>query len=249
MKTFAGFYFDCDSTLSTIEGVDELTRKLTPAARAELKQLTQAAMDGSQSLAKIYEERLQVIAPSAVELEAVTSAYIENALPDAAATIAALRFLGKHVGVVSGGLRQPVAAFASALGIPSQHVHAVPVLFDEAGAYRDFDRRSPLWKNGGKIDVMKAIPQEHRPVAFVGDGITDLETVPVVDRFVGFGGIERRTKVEAAAEHYVTEARLAAILPHCLSEDETNLLRQHPEFHGLVEPDHHHGDSPTQNHG
>ena len=101
MPPFAAFYFDCDSTLSSIEGVDELTRRLQPKEREELLALTKQAMDGHLPLAKIYEERLGVLAPSAEELAAVGRFYIENLVPDAAATITALRSLGKHVGIVS----------------------------------------------------------------------------------------------------------------------------------------------------
>ena len=85
---FASFYFDCDSTLSSIEGVDELARKLDENERAELRALTIRAMEGEIPLAEIYETRLGVVAPSAAELARVGEFYIEHAIPDAIATIA-----------------------------------------------------------------------------------------------------------------------------------------------------------------
>ena len=37
----------------------------------------------------------------------------------------------------------------------------------------------------------------------VGDGVSDLETKPVVDRFVGFGRYLSREKVRAAADNFI----------------------------------------------
>ena len=234
MPPFAAFYFDCDSTLSTIEGVDELTRKLPTDERAELRALTNQVMEGDLPLAKVYEERLGVLAPSADELAAVGRFYIENVVPDATATIAALRCLGKHVGIISGGLLQPVLTLAEHLDIPSANVHAVPVLFDADGRYLGFDHDSPLWQNHGKIRVLEAIPADHRPVLFTGDGVTDLETKDVVDLFVGFGGVERRARVEAEADVFVTANSLAAVLGPGLTAEEKCVLGARPEFADLV---------------
>ena len=41
-------------------------------------------------------------------------------------------------------------------------------------------------------------------VVMVGDGASDLETVPVVDLFIGFGGFTAREKVRREAAAFVT---------------------------------------------
>lgn len=236
MAPFASFYFDCDSTLSTIEGVDELTRKLSPDQRAELHALTEQAMEGHRPLAEVYIDRLGVLAPTRTELDAVGGFYIDNLVPDAKATIAALQALGKQVGIISGGLRQPVSALATHLGVPDANVHAVPVKFDAAGEYLDFDRDSPLWRNFGKVEVMQNLPAEHRPVLFMGDGVTDLEAAEVVDLFVGFGGVERRARVEAEAPVFLTDPSLAGVLQVGLTDDEKTQLRDDDRFSHLLRP-------------
>lgn len=234
MEGFQSFYFDCDSTLSSIEGVDELTQILPPAQQAELAALTHQAMEGAIPLARIYEERLSQVAPSSADLTRVGELYIENTVPDCAATIAALQFLGKQVGIISGGLHQPVLILAKHLNIPANNVHAVPVLFDAAGNYSNFDHQSPLWQNGGKIEILAEIPSSHRPVLFMGDGATDLETQAHVDLFVGYGGIERRSAVEAGADVYLTEASLAGVLAIGLTPAEKSTLQSHPTFGALL---------------
>lgn len=230
----ASVYFDCDSTLSSIEGVDELLQFADADLRREIAELTTQAMNGTRPLAEVYEGRFRKLAPRRDQLDEIADHYVANVVQDGAATIRALQFLGKHCGVVSGGLLIPVRHLARHLGIPDEHVHAVPLLFDDDGAYLDFDRTSPLWRNGGKVHVVRAAPPSHHPMAFIGDGITDLETRAHVQRFVGFGGVVARAAVRQGAEHFVDSPSLAAILPLVLTADELARLRGEPTFAPLL---------------
>jgi phosphoserine phosphatase len=108
------------------------------------------------------------------------------------------------------------------------------VRFDPQGSYVDFDRQSPLWRNGGKIEVVRALPPSHHPLAFIGDGITDAETQGHVARFVGFGGVVARAKVRQRAEVFVTSASLAGVLPHLLTQTEWRQLASDPRFAPLL---------------
>ena len=233
-QPFAAVYFDCDSTLSSIEGVDELLEFADPALRQDIAALTDQAMNGQLPLAEVYETRLRKLAPRREQLEAIGAHYVQNVVPDALRTIQALQFLNKHIGIVSGGLLLPVQHLATHLGVPLEHVHAVPLLFHEDGSYRDFDHSSPLWRNGGKVPVVQHAPKDHHPMVFVGDGITDLETQAHVARFIGFGGVVTRAAVQQRAEFFVNTNSLAAILPHFLTQAEQQQLRQEPSFTSLL---------------
>src|SRR5688572_9236482 len=123
---YAAVYFDCDSTLSAIEGVDELLQDAPKGLVAEIAGLTEQAMAGTLPLAEVYERRLARLAPRADQLARVGELYVARLVPDAKAVVAALQSLGKHVGIVSGGLLTPVQHVADHLGIPRTHVHAVP---------------------------------------------------------------------------------------------------------------------------
>jgi phosphoserine phosphatase len=231
-------YFDCDSTLTAIEGVDELLQFAPAALRAEIAAMTTAAMEGKLPLADVYATRLAKLAPTRDQLERVGQLYIERLTRDAAATVAALQHVGKHVGILSGGLLPPVQAVARHVGIPLANVHAVPIAFDAAGRYLDFDRHSPLARNGGKVEVARMLPSAHVPLAFVGDGVTDLETQGHVARFVGFGGVVVRSVVQAGAEVFVASPSLAAILPHVLQPAEQALLAADARFAPLLATEH-----------
>lgn len=232
---FAAVWFDCDSTLATIEGVDELTRQLPPAEQARLLDLTRRAMEGTLALEEVYGSRLRQLAPSREQLQRIGRLYVEHTVPDAALVISALRHLDKQVGIASGGLEIPVRALAEQLHVPQANVHAVAVRFHADGTYASFDRASPLSRNRGKVAVLQGLPPSHRPLCFVGDGATDLETKGTVDLFVGFGGVEVRPAVKAQAEAWFATPSLAPLLQFVLTEGERQRLRSEPRFTALME--------------
>lgn len=221
--------FDCDSTLSTIEGIDVLAG---PELRAEIEELTAAAMRGEVPLDDVYGARLRRIAPSRTAVATLGRTYVENALPGARELVAGLKSLGKEVRIASGGLHLAVVAFGRWLGLRDLHVHAVKVFFDEHAHYRGFDAASPLARSGGKRALVAA--WEPKRTAFVGDGITDAETREVVDAFVCFAGVVRRDEVAASADHVVDDANLAKLVHVLCTDDERARLVRDPRQRDLV---------------
>ena len=144
----------------------------------------------------------------------------EEIVTGAQETIAGLERSGITVYVVSGGLLQPVTAFAQSLGIAAARVHAVEVYFDASGAYRGFDTSSPLSRSDGKAIVCRAIAAEHGSVAMVGDGVTDLAARAGGAYVVGYGGVVRRPAVEHGANTYVATPSLTGVLDALLIGDE-----------------------------
>jgi phosphoserine phosphatase len=203
--------FDCDSTLSTIEGIEELARE----HRAEVEALTEQAMQGIVPLEQVYGLRLDLVRPTRSRVEALGQRYVDTLVPDAADTVAALIQEGVEVRVISGGLRPAVLALARALGVDDQAVAAVDIYFDDSGAYAGFDTSSPLATSGGKRHVIESWDVS-RPVLMVGDGATDQETHPVVDAFAAFTGVVFRAPVAAAADYVIREPSLAPVLPLAL---------------------------------
>jgi phosphoserine phosphatase len=230
---FASVWFDCDSTLTAVEGIDELVRWAPPAVREEVPRLTAQAMAGALPLAEVYGRRLALLAPARDHVDRIGALYVERLVPEAREVVAALQALGKRVGIVSGGLLPPVRHVAEALGIAAGDVHAVRIDFAADGAYAGFDDASPFARNLGKVEFVRALPPASRPAAFVGDGITDAETRGVVDRFVGFGGVVARPEVAARADAFVAAPSLAGVLPHLLAEAEWQTLAADPRFAGL----------------
>ncbi|HEX2120218.1 MAG TPA: HAD-IB family phosphatase [Thermoanaerobaculia bacterium] len=213
MKTRYRFvFFDVDSTLVTIEGIDVLG-----GGKPEIVRLTEAAMNGEIPLDQVYARRLDLIRPTRAQVEALGAQYVASMVDGAEETIAALRGAGADVHLVTAGLAQAIAPLAAKLGIAPRAVHAVALEFDPAGNYAGFDRRALLARSGGKeLVVRAALTRSKGGSAFVGDGVTDLETKPVVDLFIGFGGVHVRPKVKENADVYVEAPTLKAVLPYLI---------------------------------
>lgn len=205
--------FDCDSTLSAIEGIDELGS----ARRAEIEALTDAAMRGDLPLEAVYGRRLELIRPSRARVEQLAAQYVARLVEDAPAVVRALRELGIIVRVMSGGLLPAVRGVAAALGLEDRDVAAVGIRFDEAGAYSGYDAGSPLARSGGKRDLLLEWRESFAGrVMLVGDGATDLEAAAAADVFVAYAGVVARPNVMRAADAVVRSRSLAPILPLAL---------------------------------
>jgi phosphoserine phosphatase len=215
MTGFASVVFDCDSTLVAVEGIDELSGPF----RADISALTDAAMDGSVPLEEVYGRRLAIIRPTRAQVDEVGRTYVRTLVPHARETVAALRWLGKTVRIVSGGLLPAVLAVARELGLEDADASAVAIHFDDDGAYAGFDAASPLARSNGKAQVIGAwgLP---RPALLVGDGATDREARPAVDAFAAYAGIVERPAAVDGADFVLREPSLAAVLALACSPDD-----------------------------
>ncbi len=203
--------FDCDSTLSSIEGIDELARLRGPEVFRRIEKMTEDAMNGLLRVEDVFGLRLEQISPGRADAEAVGRRYLETVEPTAKATIDTLKARGWTPLIISGGFRQAIRPLADHLGIA--RVEAVDLFFGPDGAYRGFDASFPTTRSGGKPEIIRSLRAQLGPdrVVMVGDGASDLETLPDVDLFVGFGGYVAREKVKRGSPAFVTS--LAEILP------------------------------------
>ncbi|MDQ3566115.1 MAG: HAD-IB family phosphatase [Pseudomonadota bacterium] len=224
MAARAGFeviFFDCDSTLSTLEGIDALA--VRAGREHEISALTRAAMDGEQTLESIYGRRLETLRPDRQAVAWLGNQYVAAKVPGASAVVGTLISLGKEVHIVSGGIRQAVVPLAAVLSIPLARVHAVKVFHDAAGNYTGYDASSPLTRSGGKGAVCHRVAKNRR-AAIVGDGITDLDPAAYGIFTVGFGGVVRREAVQRRADAYVADRALTGVLEFLLTREEFRRL-------------------------
>jgi phosphoserine phosphatase len=205
--------FDCDSTLSRIEGIDELARRA--GVGEEMSKLTDLAMNGVVPLEAVYERRLSIIRPDQDSINWLADLYIAEIVEGVKEVFTSLLAQDKAVHIISGGLRQAILPLADCLGLPESHVHAVDIYFKEDGSYRNYDLNSPLARTGGKAVVVGTLKGQGSLV-MVGDGKTDLEARQSGAVVFGFGGVVDRAIVREQADFYTTEPTLLAVLEHIL---------------------------------
>ncbi len=218
-------FFDCDSTLSTIEGIDVLAEKV--GKKDAVEQLTKAAMEGRLDLEDVYAERLATITPTQEQIRHIRREYKNNPVEDAAAVVKLLQTLGHNVYIISGGLYEPVAEFGISLGVARENIRAVEVSYDELSgrwwhqdgrsandlSYQTFDH-GPLTISDGKAQIVRELLGDQKGSSLlVGDGSSDLRASVAVDLFVGFGGVESRDPVLENAPSFIHSTSIAPLLP------------------------------------
>jgi phosphoserine phosphatase len=225
--------FDCDSTLSTIEGIDELARMT--GQEYDVARLTKRAMEGDVPLESVYGHRLVTVNPTQEQVKKIAQAYRETVIPDAMAVIAALQAMGTEVFIVSGGLFEPVRDFGVWLGVPRANIFAVNMEYDQLAGkwWRYWDQpggqnpranylaieANPLTGTLGKNQIISRIRATYSGrVLMIGDGLSDLEVSGDVDLFVGFGGAIFRERIAAESPIYIHKPTLAPILPLALGQ-------------------------------
>jgi phosphoserine phosphatase len=224
-SSFDLIFFDCDSTLSAIEGIDELARLKGKEWRVGV--LTEKAMNGDLDLREVYGKRLQAIRPTRGQLKAIEQCYWDHIVPDALEVIAALRFLNKQVFIISGGLAEPVRGFGARLSVPPENIRAVELEYNELSGdwwryyepqtrhhqtYMDYNE-GPLTISSGKPEIIRELAgTKPGRRLMIGDGSSDLATRGTVDLFVGFGGVVAREKVKREADVFIQANSLAPVL-------------------------------------
>ena len=228
--------FDCDSTLTTLEGIDELAR--SKGRHKEIVALTDAAMSGSVRLEEVYQRRLDMLRPTRAEVDALADRYREHVVNDGRELVGALQAAGREVFIVSGGLADAVVPFGAWLGIPPDHILAVDVRYEPPptategatqngdGSHRYKDTvPSPLTRAEGKPLVIRELLRNRTERSMlIGDGVSDLVAAPEVDLFVAFTGVAEREYVTSHADVLITGDSLAPVLGLALRATEEAAL-------------------------
>ncbi|MEQ1716522.1 MAG: HAD-IB family phosphatase [Hyphomicrobium sp.] len=207
--------FDCDSTLSTLEGIDELAARA--GCEADIAPLTAAAMDGRLAIEEVYAKRLEILKPGRADLAWLGQRYIETIVDGAPQAIARLQAAGRVVCIVSGGLKAPVLMLAARLGVAPQYVRAVDVTIGADGSYAGFDAASPLTRSDGKAEIVRQLAASFGPVALIGDGVTDVAARQGGAVVIGFGGVARRAAVVAGADYFIDGPALTDVADYLLN--------------------------------
>lgn len=207
--------FDCDGTLTRLEGVDELAAM--NGVGEIVAAMTAEAMGQSGINPDLYQKRLSLIKPTQQQLHRLGQDYCDNATPEAKQVIGLLQRLHKKIYIASAGLLPAVEIFASFLNVPQKDIFAVNIYFDTHGNYLDFDHNSPLIHRDGKREIITQL-KHHPSLIHIGDGLNDHAVYDLVTRFIGYGGVFYRENIARRCDFYTRSPSLSALLPLCLTQ-------------------------------
>lgn len=210
-------FIDCDSTLSSIEGIDELAHAKGDEVFAQVVALTHAAMNGEIPLTEVFPRRMEMIRPDRAACEAASNLYMDTIVSGMPEFIDEVKAAGWLPIILSGGFAPLIQPLAKRLGIV--HVEAVPLYLHENGTYSGYGEDYPTTRNLGKNEVIREWKRALLPerVVMIGDGISDLETKPDVDLFIGFGGVVSRSKVKEGCDYWCADMKERSMLMNAIT--------------------------------
>ena len=223
------FFFDWDSTLVQIEGIDFLAS--INCVAVEVQAITKRCMESTGLTRADYAQRLDLIKPHKEQINQLTEAYRFNLAPGTRETINLLQRMNKQIYILSAGIKAAIVPIAHELGIPATDVLAVEVFFDEAGQYTGFDEKSNLIEAYGKNREIEKNLKPHQSSLLLGDGVTDWEAASAVSRFVGFAGLNSKSWVKNNSDFYINDHSIIPLLPLCLTASEQKKLDRENKKH------------------
>ncbi|HSF83276.1 MAG TPA: HAD-IB family phosphatase [Anaerolineales bacterium] len=209
-KPYRKVVFDLDSTLVTIEGIDELARFKNKSR--EVIKLTRAAMEGELSYQEVFQQRLRMIRPAQSDLRTLGDLYLQNITTGAREVLAALRLLNIEVFIVTGSYEPAVIRLANYLDVLTENIYANQIFFNEHGDFLGYNQENPLCQDHGKGRILQQINGTPNELLLVGDGMTDYLTSSDTTGFVGFGGVVERRQVQQVAPIYIRCPDLSPVL-------------------------------------
>ncbi len=207
-RRFTNVIFDCDSTLATIEGIDELAKMC--GKTDEISALTDAAMNGSIDLVEVYEKRMQLLAPTREQIVALKQDYKSSTIAGAVPLLDMLDEVDINRFIVSGGLADAVVEYGVWLGFDPKSVFAVKSTYDplaeswwSGNTEKYMASTTPdLTATVGKGYVVESqiLPKSPGRTCLIGDGSSDLAAKDSVDLFICYTGVVARPNVVALAD-------------------------------------------------
>ncbi|MSR22147.1 MAG: hypothetical protein EXR92_01170 [Gemmatimonadetes bacterium] len=203
--------FDFDSTLVSVEGLDELfARSLTghpeQASRIQaFREVTDLGMAGTISAEESLNRRLAILDVDRATVDTVAAEIREKVTPSVAKHASFFRENAKRIHVVSGGFEELIQPTLGRLGLPLSQLHAHRFQYSK-GRVVGLDPTTAMAR-GGKVGIVGALGSgsEPMPIWIVGDGATDFEVKErgFAERFVAFTENRWREPVVATADHVV----------------------------------------------
>lgn len=201
--------FDVDSTVCKNEAIDDLAE--FNGVGAQVQKLTLEAMGGNMTFREALHKRLSIIKPSLNDVDRFNLLHQKSQLtPYIEELIELLHSRNIPVYLVSGGFRAIINPVADHLKIDRNNVYANTLFFNNDGEYIGFDENELTSESGGKGRVIEVLKHKfgYNNVVMIGDGMTDFESCPPADGFIGFGGNVVREKVKKNCEWFI----------HCFQE-------------------------------
>jgi D-3-phosphoglycerate dehydrogenase / 2-oxoglutarate reductase len=200
------FIIDFDSTITKVEGLDQLAAiALAQSSDGEkivqqIKELTDAGMNGELTLSESLSKRMSLLNANKKHVAALVEFLLENVSESFERNKKFLKEYADQILVVSSGFKDFIVPVIEHLGLKPENVYANTFTYNENGDITGVDNTNVLSQTGGKIKLVQSLNLDAH-VSVIGDGFTDYEIKQngLADRFYAFvENVERQKVVDVA---------------------------------------------------
>ncbi len=200
------FIIDFDSTITKVEGLDQLAAIALAHSSdgtkvvQQIKELTDAGMNGELSLSESLSKRMSLLNANKKHVDALVEFLLENISESFERNKKFLQEYADQILVVSSGFKDFIIPVVSYLGLKAENVYANTFIYNDHGDIIGVDNSNVLSQTGGKIELVKSLNLDAH-VSVIGDGFTDYEIKQhgLADRFYAFvENVERQKVVDVA---------------------------------------------------
>ncbi len=173
------YILDFDSTLVSVESLDELARMVMTGTDAKQKmahftELTNQCVDGRLTIDESLQRRLALLNVTRDDVKRFAEE-LKDAITDSALECEDwFSDNADAIYVVSHGFLDYILPVTDELGIPRAHVYANKFVYDGKGKVIGFDDSLYVARPGGKV-LQVADLELPRPLIMIGDGMSDYE--------------------------------------------------------------------------
>lgn len=200
------FIIDFDSTITKVEGLDQLAAiALAQSPDGDkivnkIKELTDAGMNGEISLSESLSQRMSLLNANRQHVESLVEFLKDNISESFERNKKFLSEYADQILIVSSGFKDFIDPIALHLGLKVENVYANTFIYNGKGDITGIDNDNLLSQTGGKVKLVKSLNLDAH-VSVIGDGFTDYEIKEsgLADRFYAFvENVERQKVVDVA---------------------------------------------------
>lgn len=200
------FIIDFDSTITKVEGLDQLAAIALAQSPdgdkivQQIKELTDAGMNGELSLSESLSQRMLLLNANKKHVSALVEFLLANISESFERNKKFLSEYSDQILVVSSGFKDFIIPIIEHLGLKPENVYANTFIYADNGDIIAVDNTNVLSQTGGKINLVKSLNLDGH-ISVIGDGFTDYEIKQngLADRFYAFiENVERQKVIDVA---------------------------------------------------
>jgi D-3-phosphoglycerate dehydrogenase len=174
------FIIDFDSTIVTVEGLDELARislEHNPNKEKVSKQIvdiTNQAMEGTIDFPTALAKRFAFFQPTKQDIEKTVDFLKDHLTPSLKRNKEFFQKYHKQIYIISGGFHEYILPIVKEFGVIDDHILANNFIYDKKGLISGFDKKNLLAQANGKVKAVATLGHKGK-ICVIGDGITDYQ--------------------------------------------------------------------------